>query len=73
MNKYIQNAMITFKQFLDEAKKKKIEKIQNKKGKLSKSEVMDVLNSQGGIGGGAIKKNLKNNPNDGPRSYKLDV
>ena len=56
--------MITFKQFLEEAKKKKIaNKIANIQAKamdpkktLSKSEVMAVLNSQGGIGGNAVKK-----------------
>ena len=52
--------MINFKQFLEEAKKKKIAKIQAKamdpKKTLSKSEVMAVLNSQGGIGGNAVKK-----------------
>ena len=52
--------MINFKQFLEEAKKKQIANIQAKamdpKKKLSKSEVMAVLNSQGGIGGNAVKK-----------------
>ena len=52
--------MITFKQFLEEADKNKIAKIQakavNPNKTLSKSEVMKVLNSQGGIGGNAVKK-----------------
>ena len=52
--------MITFKQFLEEAKKKEIAKIQakavNPNKTLSKSEVMKVLNSQGGIGANAVKK-----------------
>ena len=52
--------MITFKQFLEEAKKKKIANIQAKavdpKKTLSKSEVMAVLNSQGGIGAKAVEK-----------------
>ena len=60
MNKYLKNLMITFKQFLEEAKKKEVAKIQAKavdpKKKLSRSEVMAVLNSQGGIGANAVKK-----------------
>ena len=52
--------MINFKQFLEEAKKREVAKIQAKavdpKKTLSKSEVMKVLNSQGGIGGNAVKK-----------------
>jgi hypothetical protein len=60
MTKYLKNLMINFKQFLEEAKKKKIANIQAKamdpKKTLSKSEVMAVLNSQGGIGGNAVKK-----------------
>jgi len=52
--------MITFKQFLEEAKKKEIAKIQTKavnpNKTLSKSEVMKVLNSQGGIGANVVKK-----------------
>jgi hypothetical protein len=60
MNKYLKNLMITFKQFLEEAKKNEITKIQakavNPNKTLSKSEVMKVLNSQGGIGGNAVKK-----------------
>jgi hypothetical protein len=60
MNKYLKNLMITFKQFLEEAKKKEIAKIQAKaidpKKTLSSREVMKVLNSQGGIGGNAVKK-----------------
>ena len=60
MNKYLKNLMITFKQFLEETKKKEIAKIQAKaidpKKTLSSREVMKVLNSQGGIGGNAVKK-----------------
>ena len=52
--------MINFKQFLEEAKKKKIANIQakavNPNKTLSKSEVIKVLNSQGGIGAKAVKK-----------------
>jgi hypothetical protein len=60
MNKYLKKVMINFKQFLEEAEKNKIDKIQKKAKNpnktLSKSEVMKVLNSQGGIGGNAVKK-----------------
>jgi hypothetical protein len=60
MNKYLKNLMITFKQFLEEAKKNEITKIQDKaknpKKKLSRSEVMKVLNSQGGIGAKAVER-----------------
>lgn len=70
----------TFKQFLEEGKKKKEKKekerianLQNKKGKLKKSEVMDILNSQGGIGAKAVKKYVEKNPNRGPiHDYPLD-
>jgi hypothetical protein len=60
MNKYLKNLMINFKQFLEEAKKKKIANIQAKamdpKKKLSSREVMAVLNSQGGIGAKAVER-----------------
>jgi hypothetical protein len=60
VEKHLKNLMINFKQFLEEAKKKKIANIQAKamdpKKKLSSSEVMAVLNSQGGIGRKAIEK-----------------
>ena len=60
MNKYLKKLMINFKQFLEEAKKKKIVNIQAKavdpKKTLSKSEVMAVLNSQGGIGAKAVER-----------------
>jgi hypothetical protein len=60
MNKYLKKLMINFKQFLEEAKKKKIANIQAKavdpKKTLSKSEVMTVLNSQGGIGAKAVER-----------------
>lgn len=76
MNKYLEKVMITFQQFLEEAKKKKekkeIEKIQSKTGKYSKNEVMKVLNSQGGIGRKAVQKYIKQNPNREPREYNLN-
>jgi len=60
MNKYLKKLMINFKQFLEEAKKKEITRIQakavNPNKTLSKSEVIKVLNSQGGIGAKAVKK-----------------
>ena len=60
MNKYLKKLMINFKQFLEEAKKKNIVNIQAKavdpKKTLSKSEVMAVLNSQGGIGAKAVER-----------------
>jgi hypothetical protein len=71
MNKYFQKVMITFKQFLEEAKKKEIAKIQSKKGKLSKKEITKVLDSQGGIGAKAVEKYIRKNPNRGPRTYTL--
>ena len=52
--------MINFKQFLEEVEKNKIDKIQKKAKNpnktLSKSEVMKVLNSQGGIGAKAVER-----------------
>ena len=63
--------MITFKQFLEEAKKKEVKKIQSKTGKLSKDEVMKVLNSQGGIGGKPVQKYVDKNPDRGPQHYNL--
>jgi hypothetical protein len=71
MNKYFQKVMITFKQFLEEAKEKKVQKIQTKTGKLSKKEVNTVLDSQGGIGAKAVQKYIDKNPDRGPRQYKL--
>ena len=71
MNKYFQKVMITFKQFLEEAKKKEVKKIQSKSGKLSKDEVMKVLNSQGGIGGKSVEKYVDKNPDRGPKEYNL--
>ena len=67
MNKYLKKVMINFKQFLEEAKKKKIKKMEEKITKiqakprspenpLSKHEVMAVLNSQGGIGAKAVER-----------------
>lgn len=57
--------MISFRQFLEEAKQKKIDKLQQKKGKLSKKEVMAILNSQGGIGAKAVQKYNEKNPDRG--------
>ena len=59
--------MITFKQFLEEAKKK------DKKPKplYTKKEIMRALEDQGGIGPKAIRKYNEKNPNQGPREYKL--
>jgi len=57
--------MITFKQFLEEAKKKEV------KTKLSKKQVMKVLDKQGGIGAKAVEKYIAKNPDRGPREYKL--
>jgi hypothetical protein len=71
LNKYFQKVMITFKQFLEEAKKKEVKKIQSKTGKLSKDEVMKVLNSQGGIGGGSVQKYVDKNPDRAPQQYNL--
>jgi hypothetical protein len=71
MNKYFQKVMITFKQFLEEAKKTKVKKIQSKSGKLSKDEVMKVLNSQGGIGGKSVEKYVDKNPDRAPQQYNL--
>lgn len=67
--------MLTIRQFLEEGKKKKekeIQKLQSKKGPLTKKEVMKILNSQGGIGAKAVQKYHKNNPDRGPRQYGLD-
>ena len=50
LNKYFQKVMITFKQFLEEAKKKEV------KTKLSKKQVMKILDKQGGIGAKAVQK-----------------
>ena len=57
--------MITFKQFLEEAKKKEV------KTKLSKKQVMKILDKQGGIGAKAVQKYIDKNPDRGPREYKL--
>jgi histidinol dehydrogenase len=59
--------MITFKQFLEEAKKK------DKKPKplYSEKHINKILNKQGGIGGKAVEKYNEKNPNRGPREYKL--
>jgi len=65
LNKYFQKVMITFKQFLEEAKKKEV------KTKLSKKQVMKILDKQGGIGAKAVQKYIDKNPDRGPREYKL--
>jgi hypothetical protein len=65
LNKYFQKVMITFKQFLEEAKKKEV------KTKLSKKQVMKILDKQGGIGAKAVQKYIEKNPNYGPREYTL--
>ena len=51
MNKYFQKVMITFKQFLDEAKKKK--------PLYSKKHIEKQLNKQGGIGAKAVEKYIE--------------
>jgi len=66
MNKYFQKVMITFKQFLEEAKKKKVKPLRSKK------EVMKALNAQGGIGGKAVEKYDRQNPDRGVRTYNLN-
>ena len=55
--------MITFKQFLEEAKKKK--------PLYSKKHIEKQLEKQGGIGGKAVEKYVEQNPNRGPREYTL--
>ena len=59
--------MITFQQFLEEAKKK------SKKPKplYSKKHIENQLEKQGGIGAKAVEKYIEQNPNCGPREYKL--
>ena len=66
------NPIKTFQQFLEEAKAKKIAKIQKKKpGTLTKKEIDTLLNAQGGIGGKAVEKYNRENPDRGAREYKL--
>ena len=55
--------MITFKQFLDEAKKKK--------PLYSKKHIEKQLEKQGGIGAEAVEKYASQNPDRGPREYRL--
>jgi len=55
--------MRTFRQFLEEAKKKK--------PLYSEKQIMKALNKQGGIGGKAVEKYNQQNPDRGPREYKL--
>ena len=59
--------MITFQQFLEEAKKKSKEP----KPLYSKKHIEKQLNKQGGIGAKAVEKYIEQNPNRGPREYKL--
>lgn len=62
--------MITFKQFLEEAKKK--DKKDNKPKPLySKKHIEKLIKKQGGHGAEAIRKYNEKNPNQGPREYKL--
>lgn len=59
--------MITFKQFLEEAKKK-----DNKPKPLySKKHIEKLIKKQGGHGREAIERYNRENPNQGPREYKL--
>jgi hypothetical protein len=55
--------MLTFKQFLEEAKKSK--------PLYSEKEINKTLKKQGGIGAKAVQKYIDNNPNRGPREYRL--
>ena len=55
--------MLTFKQFLEEAKKAK--------PLYSEKEINNTLKKQGGIGAKAVEKYNNENPNRGPREYKL--
>jgi hypothetical protein len=55
--------MITFKQFLEEAKKVK--------PLYSKKHIEKQLKKQGGIGAKAVQKYIDKNPDRGPREYKL--
>ncbi len=55
--------MITFKQFLEEAKKVK--------PLYSKKHIEKQLKKQGGVGAKAVEKYNQQNPDRGPREYKL--
>ena len=55
--------MLSFKQFLEEAKKSK--------PLYSEKEINKTLKKQGGIGAKAVQKYIDNNPNRGPREYRL--
>jgi hypothetical protein len=57
------NPIKTFQQFLEEAKKSK--------PLYSKKHIEQELERQGGIGGKAVEKYNKKNPDRGPREYKL--
>lgn len=55
--------MISFRQFLEEAKKAK--------PLYSKKHIEKQLKKQGGIGAKAVQKYIDQNPDRGPREYKL--
>ena len=55
--------ILSFKQFLEEAKKSK--------PLYSEKEINKTLKKQGGIGAKAVQKYIDNNPNRGPREYRL--
>lgn len=56
--------MITFKQFLEEGKKKK-------KPLFKKNEIMKTLKKQGGIGGKAVEKYINSPEYEPYRSYTV--
>jgi len=64
ITKYLKKLMITFNQFLEEAKKKK-------KVLYSKKHIEKELEKQGGIGGKAVEKYARENPDRGVRTYKV--
>jgi hypothetical protein len=53
----------TFEEFVYEAKKAKHQ--------LSKKKIEKILDAQGGIGAKAVEKYNQENPDRGPREYKL--
>ena len=59
--------MITFSEFLEEAKKEK----KNKDVLHSKKKIQKILDKQGGIGGKAVKKYADENPDRGVRRYTV--
>jgi len=58
--------MITFKQFLEEAKKSK-----KPKPLYSEKHIEKLIKQTGGHGAKAIQKYIDKNPDRGPREYKL--